>query len=186
MPDKQLPGKRRMTHCASFPHLFITKTVNMSICDTFALSPLHFLSDFELHNLFLSQSLYDLEQQLERHQVELYFIFNRLTETGLMEPQLEPSTVTFQQQKTRRYRYHPYIERWHCGHSPIRSLPSLLTNEKLGTKGIRCRGCSEEGDFIVDCTMECRLDEEEMGYGHRSRCIASIAISVDEGALDVD
>jgi len=26
---------------------------------------------------------------------------------------------------------------------------------------IRCRGCNEEGHFILDCTKEYRLDEEE-------------------------
>jgi hypothetical protein len=57
---------------------------------------------------FLSQSLNDLERQVERHRSEQYLIFDRLIEAGLMEPRIKPRIADFRQQKTQRYRFHPY------------------------------------------------------------------------------
>ena len=61
-------------------------------------------SEFERYYLLLSQSLNDLERQLEQHRLEQYLIFDRLTDAGLMKPH----SGSVRQQKTRRYRYHPY------------------------------------------------------------------------------
>jgi hypothetical protein len=44
------------------------------------------------HYLFLSQSLNDLRDQVDRHQAERTFIYDRLLEAGLVEPRIEPST----------------------------------------------------------------------------------------------
>jgi hypothetical protein len=47
------------------------------------------------HYIFLSQSLTNLEQQVERHQAEQHFIFNQIIEAGVLEPQLEPHIRNF-------------------------------------------------------------------------------------------
>ena len=65
------------------------------------------------HYLFLSQSLNDLERQVERHHAEQHFTFDQLTEAGLLSPQIEPHIRNFRQQETRRYRYHPYTGSTH-------------------------------------------------------------------------
>lgn len=62
----------------------------------------------------------------------------------------------------------PHRRRPLDGSSP---LPYQRMGDELGTKEnpiyvseyseIRCGGCNEEGHFILDCTKEYRLDEEE-------------------------
>ena len=44
----------------------------------------------ERHYLYLSQSLNDLQLQIDRHHAERNFIYDRLLEAGLVEPQVEP------------------------------------------------------------------------------------------------
>jgi hypothetical protein len=46
----------------------------------------------ERHYLFLSQSLNDLQHQIDRHHAERNFIYDRLLEAGLVEPRVEPHT----------------------------------------------------------------------------------------------
>ena len=42
------------------------------------------------HYLFISQSLNDLQHQIDRHHAEQNFIYDRLLEAGLVEPRVEP------------------------------------------------------------------------------------------------
>lgn len=146
------------------------------------------------HYIFLSQSLTDLEQQVERHQAEQHFIFDRIIEAGVLEPQLEPHIRNFRRQKTRRYRYHPdtvpeYPSSSRRTPSPIVSYDSNIdidiqvhpdhrrrshNEEELGTKGnpiyisdeneVQCGGCGDGGHTFWDCTKEYRFDEERQKY----------------------
>jgi hypothetical protein len=76
-------------------------------------SPVHPASEFvrimsERHYLFLSQSLNDLERQIDRHRTEQHFIFDQLIQAGLVEPRTEPHAMDSRRQKTRYHHYHPY------------------------------------------------------------------------------
>lgn len=140
---------------------------------TAALSLMHSSFNFEHYYLLLSQTLNDLEQRFERSRAELHHIFDQLVEAGLMEPQLEPNTIIFQEQATRRYRYHPLtrptpassssripflhpslnVEMQHPSRPLDGSLSSCQLNDELGTKGnpiyvseykgILCEGCND-------------------------------------------
>ena len=143
----------------------------------------------ERHYHFLSQSLNDLERQVERHRTEQRLIFNHLVEAGLIETRLEPHAKS-QRRKTRRHRSHPYvspmstsshgrvpsslanaepIDARHCRRSFNSSGP---INGVLGTKEnpiyvegddelLRCGGCWEEGHLILDCKREYRFDGQQ-------------------------
>ena len=68
-----------------------TSTTTTTAITSFTLHP----SDFarlmsEQHYLFLSQSLNDLQHQIDRHHAERNFIYDRLLEAGLVEPRDEP------------------------------------------------------------------------------------------------
>jgi hypothetical protein len=58
------------------------------------------------HYLFVSQSLNQLEDQVEQHRAEQHFIFDRLIAAGLLEPQIEPYIHAFRQQRMQRYYSH--------------------------------------------------------------------------------
>jgi hypothetical protein len=163
----------------------------MSTSATSASPPMLSHSDFaqsmsERQYLFISQSLNDLERQVERHRTEQYLIFDRLIEAGLMEPRIEPHITKFRQQKTRQYRFHPYAGTMSTpltsNDTPITEIRrhrqslncSPPTTDELGTKGnpiyvsddddLKCDGCNEQGHYILDCTKEYRFDEEKERY----------------------
>ena len=68
-----------------------TSTTTTAAITSLTLHP----SDFarlmsERHYLFLSQSLNDLQHQIDRHHAERNFIYDQLLEAGLVEPRVEP------------------------------------------------------------------------------------------------
>jgi hypothetical protein len=151
-------------------------TTSAAAASSLMLPPSQFtgLVSERLYN-FLSESLNNLERQVERHREEQYFILDQLIKDGLIEPQLEPSTRNIQRQTTRRYRYHPYhtsSTQRHVEHrrQSLNDSPSSnqTNDEELGKKGnpiyvfddneIRCEGCWEEGHFTRDCKSEYRFD----------------------------
>lgn len=141
----------------------------MSTSSTSASSLMSSLSEFarlmsEQHYHFLSQSLDNLERQVERHRAEQHFMKLNIT--------------NFRQQTTRRHHYH-YTEPTTTSFSG--STPSPLPHIEIqprrrsfneatdvGSKEnpiyvfdddeIRCEGCWEEGHFIGDCNREYRYD----------------------------
>jgi len=99
-----------------------------SASSSLMLSPSDFarsMSEQQYH--FLSQSLNDLERQVERHRTEQYLIFDRLIEAGLMEPRNGPRITDFRRQEMQRYRFHPYTGT--TSTSPSRRTPSLLGDD---------------------------------------------------------
>jgi hypothetical protein len=146
------------------------------------------------HYLFLSQSLNDLRDQVDRHQTERTFIYDRLLEAGLVEPRIEPSTpiadsivtngraesiTTNGRQMTRRYHYHPYTRPTpHSSFDRRRQSLNHTTHAELGTKenpiyvrgydddddAVRCEGCGEDGHVIWDCTKEYEWRVPYNGY----------------------
>jgi hypothetical protein len=126
----------------------------------------------ERHYHFLSQSLDDLERQVERHRNEQRFM-------GL-------HIMNLQRQRTRRH-YHPYtrptstsssgltssapsnIEAQHRRRSlntlppsPSQRTTSMGSREDpiyvVDDEEIHCEGCQEEGHFIGNCNKEYRFD----------------------------
>ena len=129
-----------------------TSTTTTAAITSLTLHP----SDFarlmsERHYLFLSQSLNDLQHQIDRHHAERNFIYDRLLEAGLVEPAATngqghsivtngqaasmdtngraESMITNRQQKTQRYCYHPYAKR--RSHSYFRRTSSPLPNIEI-------------------------------------------------------
>jgi hypothetical protein len=69
-----------------------------------------------------------LEAQVEQHRAEQHIIFDRLIKAGLLEPQIEPYITLFRQQRTRRYRYHPYAEPMSTSSSRRTPSPIICSN----------------------------------------------------------
>jgi hypothetical protein len=136
----------------------------------------------ERHYLILSRSLNDLQHQIDQHQTERTIIDDRLLKAGLVEPRIEPCTrspitesvVMNGQQKTRRYRYHPYteLEHWYIHPSNVVDNPStnrsvwnwdlrkILYVRDIDAVRLRCDGCEEDGhNMIRDCTKEYIFDD---------------------------
>ena len=86
-------------------------------------------SDFALlmserYYVFLSQSLHDLERQVERYRAEQRVIFDQLLDAGLVEPRTGTPVGNLERQMTRRYPNHPYARRRSLSSS--RRTPSSL------------------------------------------------------------
>jgi hypothetical protein len=132
--------------------------------------------------LFLTRSMDHLEHVLERHRVEQHALFQRLVDSKIFEPRIEPLIRDFRQ-RDRRSRFHPYSRfistipsfdnpptssniETQPGRRSVNSLPSYTEEEEeLGTRGNpicvlgddECEGCHEDGHFIGTCTREYQL-----------------------------
>ena len=101
-----------------FSHFIIDPSTPPALAQLFRNDPT--LTAILRSYLFLTHSMDHLEHALERHRVEQLVLFERLVDSRIFEPRVEPLIRDFRQ-KTRRYRIRPY----NCPSSLIPTLFSL-------------------------------------------------------------
>lgn len=166
-----------------FSHFIIDPSTPQALAQLFRNDPT--LTAILRSYLFLTHSMDHLEHALERHRVEQLVLFERLVNSRIFEPRVEPLIRDFRQ-RTRRYHILPYNHpssliptSSSLNSSPTslnigfqhrrRSVNSLqsysMEVEEVGTRGNpiyvlgddECEGCHEDGHFIEHCTREYQL-----------------------------
>jgi hypothetical protein len=166
-----------------FSHFIIDPSTPPALAQLFRNDPT--LTAILRSYLFLTHSMDHLEHALERHRVEQLVLFERLVDSRIFEPRVEPLIRDFRQ-RTRRYRIRPYnrpssliptssslntsptssvVEIRNRGRSVNSLLSHPIDSEEFGTRGNpiyvlgddECEGCHENGHVIGHCTREYRL-----------------------------